>query len=518
MLRFIVNAEKASGILSGAQNAATGAAGASGPSVDPERAHLLSGDDDVVPAEITLREGELRFRARAGGMTAAAACVLHAAGAMGELMLPTCLLALRDEPYHLTVELARYQIRSFIVKAEEWQLFDHERATEARALWEEARQLLTSALTAVGTEAVERFAGQALETGISACDRLAMTHADLFLQRRFAQRAASSRTLGVVIRPEREGKVLREIVGENFDVVALPVRWRDLETSEGSYAWAPLDRWMQWAREQKKPVVAGPLLDLSAEAIPAWAGVFRHDFEAFREMLYNHMVRVVDRYRGAVAMWNVAAGINTNEAMELNVTQMLSLVRTARQVVRERHRGAKMMLEIRQPFGEHLALRPGAVAPMTFYERVVGEGMAFDALGVQVLAGISSRGRGTRDLLQVSAMLDRFLPLETPVIVSALGAPSRTIDERGGWWRRPWSDDAQKQWISHLFHVAMSKPMVESVFWSDLYDHAAGNLPGAGLITEDGAAKPSLSRLVGIRRRLRRPLGTQALTEQEADA
>ncbi|MEE9295241.1 MAG: hypothetical protein V3W34_09830, partial [Phycisphaerae bacterium] len=52
-----------------------------------------------------------------------------------------------------------------------------------------------------------------------------------------------------------------------------------------------------------------------------------------------------------------------------------------------------------------------------------------------------------------------------------------------------------------------SKPFVESVIWSDLYDHPGSDLPGAGLVDASGRTKPALQRLVGMRKRLRKPLG-----------
>ena len=53
----------------------------------------------------------------------------------------------------------------------------------------------------------------------------------------------------------------------------------------------------------------------------------------------------------------------------------------------------------------------------------------------------------------------------------------------------------------------MSKPFVESVFWTDLYDHPSAELPDSGLITDEGRTKPALQKLIGVRRRLRKPLG-----------
>ena len=61
--------------------------------------------------------------------------------------------------------------------------------------------------------------------------------------------------------------------------------------------------------------------------------------------------------------------------------------------------------------------------------------------------------------------------------------------------------------MGRAFAIAMSKPFVESIFWADLYDHGEALLPHTGLIDERGKRKPAFARLVGARRRLKKPLG-----------
>ena len=53
----------------------------------------------------------------------------------------------------------------------------------------------------------------------------------------------------------------------------------------------------------------------------------------------------------------------------------------------------------------------------------------------------------------------------------------------------------------------MSKPFVESVIWSDLYDNPSAELSRAGLVSETGYPKPVLTRLITARRKLKKPLG-----------
>jgi GH35 family endo-1,4-beta-xylanase len=273
---------------------------------------------------------------------------------------------------------------------------------------------------------------------------------------------------------------------------------------------------MDWATRAGKPVVAGPLLDFSARAMPDWMHVWRNDYDTTRDLAYDHLERVVTRYRSAVGIWNIASGLNTCENMLLTPEQMLDLVRMASLLVKQSHRGAKVMVELAEPWGEHCAFKRESMHPLAFVERLVQEGIRIDAVGVQILMGQAAFGRSTRDLMQISMMLDRFFLLERPVIISTLGAPSHRVDARGGVWHEEWSAEHQAKWISRVFAVALSKPFVESIFWTDLFDHQQSELPTAGLISDSGQPKPALQKLVSLRRHLRKPLGPLKLPSRAA--
>lgn len=468
-------------------------------------ASLVGRDDLPVPGRVRFGKGRLVCEKR--GNRPAGLSLLFDAGEMGRIMLQTCLLPERARPYNLAVELARHRIKMFIAKSEEWQMFDLSAKHPAMKLWEEARQRFTAAMTSDDPIEADRIARQSLETAIDATERLALAHAQILLHRRFANKPASSATLGVRVWPGRDSAGLRNIVEKEFDVLVLPVNWRELEIREGQYAWEPLDRWMQWAKQQGKPILAGPLIDFSKGAVPDWIYVWQHDYDTCRDMVYDHLERVVHRYKSVVSFWNLGCGLNINDNFEFTADQMIDLTRMASLLVRQSRKGARTMVELAQPFGEHCARRKESITAVAFAERLIQEGVRLDAVGVQMVFGESEAGRLTRDLMQISSLLDQFAPLEMAILVTALGVPSGEVDLDGGCWHTPWSAERQGRWASQAFALAMSKPYIESVVWSELFDHENAMPKCGGLIDAEGRSKPALQRLLGVRRRLRKPLG-----------
>ncbi len=468
-------------------------------------AHLVGPGDVAVPGDITFEHGHIVCKARGSGAVGLA--IPHEVGRLGRIVLRTCLLPARDRPYTLVVELARHRIKMFIAKSEEWQLFGLGADDPAVRKWEEARALFSRALVITDPLEAVRSARRSLVAGIAATERLVLAHAEILLHWRFGARPASSRTLGVRVRPGRDAQPLRDIVKRDFDLLSIPLRWSELEVEEGRCDWEPIDRWVTWATAQSVPVVMGPLLDFSKRAVPKWLYVWQHDYATCRDLVYEQVEKVVRRYRSAVSTWNIATGLNANDNFQFAPEQMFDLMRMANVIARQARKGARTMVEIAQPFGEHCATNRNSLPPVAFVDRAIQEGIRVDCLGVQLLFGQHDAGRMTRDLMQASDVLDRFAVLDLPLVVSAMGVPDSAVDERGGWWREPWSPKQQSRWAARLFAVAMSKPFVETVMWTDLYDDPAADLPGSGLVSAGGRAKLALPRLVGMRRRLRKPLG-----------
>jgi hypothetical protein len=171
------------------------------------------------------------------------------------------------------------------------------------------------------------------------------------------------------------------------------------------------------------------------------------------------------------------------------------------------------MIELAEPFSEFVSAISESYDPKVFLARLSQEGVRLDALGVQMLVG-GSGGKSTRDLMLLSSKLDEFLHVDIPLIISALGAPSVIISERNGWWKSQWDEASQEQWGSSMFAICLSKPFVNAVIWTDLYDHKRMILPTAALITRQGKPRSVLNKLLNMRKRLLKPLGALELPKK----
>lgn len=475
-------------------------------------AHLLGRGNQVIQGTITLDQGIITTQAN--GHTSFALCLLHDAGSAGRLMLQTSILPPREQPYVLELELARHRIKSFLDVSETWSLFHLSDENPAFLCWEESRINFTKALVATDSKEAGELARKALALAIEASERLTMVHAHILLHRRYAKKSASSSTLGVRVDVSRFDEPIRELVQKHIDIVTIPMRWTQIEPEQGMFDWSAIDRWVKWAREHKKHIIAGPLLDFSTEGcIPSWVKVWEHDYTAFRDQCYDHLERVIQRYGTAISFWNVISGINMNRHIRLSTANMVDLVRTAVLVVRQARKDAKVMIEIVEPFSEFVATTTDSCSASVFLSRLAQEGIRFDALGVQFLIGTGG-GRSTRDLMQLSACLDEFRFAEVPLIISALGTPSETINGTYGWWKSEWNEERQEQWAGKMLAIALSKPFVDSVIWTDLFDHNMMDIPTSAFISNLGKPRAVLNRLLSMRKRLEKPLGPLELPKK----
>jgi hypothetical protein len=319
--------------------------------------------------------------------------------------------------------------------------------------------------------------------------------------------------VGCAINAEQFTPQLQKMVSTSCDFIGMPMRWVDMEPTEGKYAFAKTDRWIEWAvRQAKLPIVGGPVIDFRKASVPEWLYIWEHDYETLRELVYEHVKTIVTRYRRTVGTWTIASGLHVNSNFTFSFEQVMDLTRMCVMVVRKLQPSAKVMIEIDQPWGEYYAENPRSIPPVMYAEIVSQAGINADLFGIRVQMGQAEPGRMTRDMMSLSALLDRYAALEKPISVSAFAGPSEVSETArraaggldSGYWRTPWSPEAQVQWMTAVAAVATSKPYVHSVCWQDLYDLARpGDTHRVGLISAGGQPKPSMARLAEIRQALK---------------
>jgi hypothetical protein len=111
-------------------------------------------------------------------------------------------------------------------------------------------------------------------------------------------------------------------------------------------------------------------------------------------------------------------------------------------------------------------------------------------------------------------MLDKFSTLGRPLFLTAVVAPGRNSPDptdashgrldpaRGGRWKRAWDPQLQAEWIEAVYHLALSKPYVESIAWGNLAD-VSPTVPGGGLLDDMLQPKPAFAKLQEMRGKFR---------------
>ncbi|MEO1007360.1 MAG: endo-1,4-beta-xylanase [Planctomycetota bacterium] len=472
-----------------------------------------------------------------------------------ELMLSTTLLPHRERPYLLSLELARKQVMRFLNALESWNLADIPPDGTAMQTFNRARQDFSTAVVAWrsvrvddgdadmdGVIAADRLARRALVDAVEAGEELvreatargiaARSDGSVFKDalaraERSLGRTAES-TIAVVKAPETSGVAMAGVAKlgctvspRRFDdasqsaaaraaeFVSVPMPWREIEPSEGTYAFAGTDRWIEWAiRKAKLPVTVGPIIDLDPDALPEWLFIWENDYDTLREIFYEHMRQVVTRYRRTVQWWTLASSLGVEGGLNLRFEQIADLLRVATTVARKLHPQGRVQVELVDPFAAYAARTPRTLPPLLLGELIAQAGINVDAIALRVdLTGEGPRSV-VRDAMAFSEMLDRYAEFDRPLAVTGLLCPAGAADtstgHEHGHWDGPWSPQIQARWLETMASVAASKPFVHSICWGAASDADGGR---AGLVDAGGQPRPALASMAQLRGTLRQGVG-----------
>lgn len=480
---------------------------------DPTAVSVVGPESVPIPGEVFFKDGYVvvnRKDDHAVGLS-----LLWNVGPLGQFVLETTRLQPREKPYNLNVELARFRLMKIIQKQEDWNLFDFPKVERFTSRLHDGQMLFADALGKLhDPPAAARLADRALEVAIDLSEQLAVFHGELLLNRRRASNAFVKHIFGCRVDPSVKNDRYRDLLTGQFDYAVLPMSWKNVQPQEQVFKPEPLDEWVELLGKKRIPTIAGPLIRLDQQHVPDWMVIWEHDFDMLREMAYDYVQKIVSRYKKAVAVWNVAAGLQSNSAFSLSFEQIIELTRLLVSQVKTLLPGARTLITITQPFGEYHAKGRQSVAPMLYAEMVANAGINFEAFGLEIEMGVPAPGMFMRDLFQLSVLLDKFATLGRPVFLTAVGVPGRAAPDPGdtsegrmnpeaaGRWHRPWDPVLQAEWMEAVYHLALSKPFVESIAWSNLAD-LHPTLPGGGLLDDLLQPKPAFTQLQQMREKFR---------------
>lgn len=464
-------------------------------------AYVVGSDDVPLRAEITFKDGIITCKKRAAGPAGLA--LLWDVDGAGVLMLETIRVQERERPHILQLELARGRLMRIANKMEEWGLLEYEGTRDLAAGIEGARELLIQSLQADQPQDAARLAQEALVAAVQTSEGIAQFHGSAMVSRRKQSASFGRKTFGCSFSLDKPTELARKRLTGAFDFASLPINWREIEPTEQTFNWKPLDGWVEVLSRPSSgiPLRGSPLLCFAEGHVPDWLYIWEHDFDTIRDLAFEHVRRVINRYGQHIQTWTAIRGIHAPTSFAFSFEQLMELTRMASALCKQVSPRGTTLVELVFPFGEYYARNQRTIPPLLYADMVVQSGVAFDGFGLRFQVGQPVDGMFARDLFSVSAVLDLFSKLGKPLHITAVEVPSQGIARSdadseavsssmiAGHWHEPWSEAIQADWLYRFFEIALSKPFVESVCWQSLWDSTTASV--------EAAAKPATTRTDG---------------------
>lgn len=428
----------------------------------------------------------------------------------GELMLSTATLMERRRPYQLLVELARGKVNQVRNQVADWQSIGLTVSPRVESAVQKAVATLARAATSQhDLPRATELADRAIVLAHDAADLLVSSYADQALAVRHRQDTRLKVLLGANLGGERLDMPLAAFYLKAFNAAQVPLAWRTVEASEGTYRWELPDAQIAACREHGLTVCAGPLLRLDVPALPDWIYLWEDDFASLQSFISDFVEKAVARYRGQVDVWQCAARLNVATGVSLSEEQKLRLAVRAIEVTRSIDAQTPLVVRFDQPWAEYMGRTSPDFSPLHFADALVRSHLPISAVGIEINMGYQPGGSFPRDRLEFSRLIDLWSYLGLPLHVT-LSVPSAERAEPTGRGKAVpmagvipggWSPENQAGWIKHYLPMLLAKPTVQAIFWNQLSDTEGAELPHAGLFDAAGSPKPGLAALAALRRK-----------------
>lgn len=473
---------------------------------EAHRAYLSGTDHSVWPTRVEIDGQVLGCRRQNSD-----SCKLNVAWPVegfGKPQVTTASLPEREAIYLLPVELARGKIVQIRNQLALWQSAGMEIPTDFRDAHHSAQVCFARAASSQDSpDTASPAAQEALSHAFRAAELLMAAYIRQRLEQRHRQYLQLPTSLGCSLGDRLSFTDWEVPFLEAFNSATIPVEWRSIEPAEGDYHWEAYDSQLEWCEKHHIVPRGGPFLDLSAEGLPKWLYMWEQDYWNLQSFVCDFVETAISRYLGRIRSWEVSARANTGGGIALTEEQRLTLTAKAIEVARHADPECQLYIRVDQPWGEYQARGQHKLSPLQFADALVRADLGLNGINLEIAFGYTPGGSTTRDLLDVSRLIDLWGSLAVPLQITLAAPAARGSDVQqtsdlevdNTTNRVPWSDESQADWADAVVQLLMSKPQVNSIFWSHFSDRDPHRFPHAGLVGPDNRPRPALERLVRLR-------------------
>lgn len=484
-----------------------------------ERASVAGGQDCMpYPTQAVLDDGQLivNRRVEESGCLQAPWNVTGA----GRLMASSATLMERLSPYHLTIELARGKINQLRGQTADWLMGGLILGDSLADQIRQATHLFGKAVAHLPSADAAQDAEHALAHGFAAAAELVDSYiSQVFQVRHQRQPRLDTWSACTLQRPPTpplpplgnggQGGVADESAAylSTFNAAQIAFSWQTIEPAEGQHQWDETDALVHWAGQNQLHVIGGPLIDFTGRDLPDWLWEKERDLLSLSNYLTDYATAIVRRYHSQIRTWQISAANNWAGVLAMGDEELLWLTVRMIDAVKKIDPTLEVVVGIAQPWGDYLAQQERSQSPFVFADTLLRTGVKLAGLELEMLMGVTPRGCYCRDTLDASRILDLYALLGVPLQV-LLGYPSAAGPDRqadpeqslhAGHWRSGFSPMVQADWIAAFAKLALCKPYVRTIRWTQFSDAGAHAYPHCGLIDPAGQIKPGLAALQRLR-------------------
>lgn len=287
----------------------------------------------------------------------------------------------------------------------------------------------------------------------------------------------------------------------NFGTV--PFYTKGFEPEEGAYKWDRPQGIADWLNGAGLAAKGHPLLWFYPNTTPDY--LKKKPFKEVRQWVYDRTPTIIGHYAGSIDIWDVINEPHVQNILGFKLDQMAEITRVVCDRTKEANPKAVRIVNSCCLWAEYMKGQFGSdvriCTPLEFLERLRAAKVDYEVVGIQLYYP-------SRDLLEISRMIDRFARFGKPVHVTEVAVPSSAEGDphshwKGpnavramGWWHRPWDEELQAEWVEKFYTICYSKPLLEAVTWWDFADYRPGHFfPHGGYLDHEYVPKKSFFRL-----------------------